>query len=110
MNRRVAIIAGCRTPFVKMSKSFATIGPLRLACHAVEGLLERSGVDADLVQAIAYGAVIPEPGRQKLAREIVFETGLRAITAIADAIATERIEVGIAGGVDSFSRADSEIV
>ena len=37
-------------------------------------------------------------------------TGLRAITAIADAIATERIEVGIAGGVDSFSPADPEIL
>ncbi len=127
MNRRVAIIAGCRTPFVKMSKSFAAIGPLRLACHAVEGLLERSGVGADLMQAIAYGAVIPEPGRPNLAREIVFETGLpksieaqtissycitglRAITAIADAIATQRIEVGIAGGVDSFSHADPEIL
>ncbi len=41
MNRRVAIIAGCRTPFVKVGKDFADTGPLELARHTVHGLLER---------------------------------------------------------------------
>ena len=33
--RRVAIVAGGSTPFVKAGKTFKELGPLRLACHAV---------------------------------------------------------------------------
>ena len=66
-----------------------------------------------------------EPGRPNLAREIVLEsdlprsieaqtiasyciTSLRTVTSIAEAIATGRIEVGIAGGVESLSGADPD--
>ncbi|MEE9295799.1 MAG: thiolase family protein, partial [Phycisphaerae bacterium] len=121
--RRVAIVAGGRTPFVKAGKAFKDLGPLALARQSVHGLIERHDVDPDGIQAIAYGVVVPEPGRPNLAREIVFETGLpkaieaqtissycitglRTVTTIADAIASGRIEVGIAGGVDSLSHSD----
>ncbi len=121
--RRVAIVAGGRTPFVKAGKAFKDLGPLALARQSVHGLIERHDVDPDGIQAIAYGVVVPEPGRPNLAREIVFQTGLpkaieaqtissycitglRTVTTIADAIASGRIEVGIAGGVDSLSHSD----
>ena len=100
---RVAIVAGARTPFVKAGKAFANLGPLALAKHAVRGLLDRHRVNAVGVQAMAFGAVVPEPGKPNLAREIVLEmglpasieaqtvssyciTGLRTATIIADAI------------------------
>ncbi len=41
--RRVAVVAGGRTPFVKAGKSYKALGPLKLACHAVKGLIERHG-------------------------------------------------------------------
>ena len=121
--RRVAIVAGNRTPFVKAGAAFKDLGPLELARQSVVGLIERHHVDPDGIQAIAYGATVPEPGRPNLAREIVFETGLpksieaqtissycitglRTVTSIADAIAGGRIEVGIAGGVESLSHSD----
>ena len=120
---RVAIVAGVRTPFVKAGKAFAALGPLALAKLAVRGLLDRHKVNAAGVQAIAFGAVVPEPGKPNLAREIVLEmglpagieaqtvssyciTGLRTATAIADAIALGRIDCGIAGGVEWLSGAD----
>ncbi len=123
--RRVAIIAGGRTPFVKAGKTFKDMGPLKLACYTVKGLIERHEVDPAAVEALAYGVVVPEPGRPNLAREIVFEaglpmsieaqtissyciTGLRTITVIADAIARGRIEVGVAGGVDSLSHSSPD--
>lgn len=123
---RVAIISGMRTPFVKAGKNFAELGPLKLGVHSVKGLLEKTQIDPEIIEAIAYGVVIPEAGKPNLAREIVFETGLpssieaqtissycitglRALSAISDAIALGRIEVGIAGGVDSFSHADMDI-
>ncbi len=124
--RRVAIVAGGRTPFVKAGKDFKHLSALELACHSVKGLIERHQIDASTVQSLAYGVVIPEPGKPNLARELVLEgglpktveaqtlssyciTSLRAVTAIADAIGGGRIDVGIAGGVDSFSHADPSV-
>jgi acetyl-CoA acetyltransferase family protein len=122
-NHRVAIVAGVRTPFVKSGKAFATLGPSVLANHAVRGLLERHNVNPERIDAIAFGAVIPERGKPNLAREIVLETGLparieaqtvssycitglRTATIIADAIADGRISAGIAGGVEWLSGSD----
>ena len=121
--RRVAIIAGGRTPFVKSGQAFKDLGPLALAKHAVTGLIDKYGIDAGTIDAITFGVVVPEPGKPNLAREIVLETGLpksieaqtvssycitglRAITAVAEGIASGRFDAGIAGGVESLSRAD----
>lgn len=122
-NHRVAIVAGARTPFVRGGQAFSTVGPLALAKHAVRGLIDRHAVDPAGIDAIAFGAVVPERGKPNLAREIVFEaglpasieaqtvssyciTGLRTATIIADAIARGRISAGIAGGVEWLSGAD----
>src|SRR5258705_1944790 len=75
-NHRVAIVAGVRTPFVKSGKAFASLGPSALAIHAVRGLLDRHNINPALIEAIAFGAVIPERGKPNLAREIVLEAGL----------------------------------
>ena len=122
---RVAIMAGGRTPFVKSGKAFNDLEPLVLAKHAVVRLLETHHVAPSLIEAIVFGAVVAEPGKPNLAREIVFEaglpshieaqtissyciTGLRTVTAVAEAIATGRIEVGIAGGVEWLSGANPD--
>jgi len=121
--RRVAIVAGTRTPFVKAGKAFMELGPLRLGREAVRGLLQRHAVDPEGVEAVAFGVVVPEPGKPNLAREVVFEeklpesieaqtissyciTGLRTIAAIAEGIQAGRIECGIAGGTESLSHSD----
>ena len=123
--QRVAIVAGCRTPFVKAGKAFKELGPLKLAVHAVRGLIDRHEIDEGCIDALCLGATIPEPGRPNLAREVVFEaglpksveaqtissyciTGLRTVTAIAEGIATGRIEAGLAGGVEFLSSADRD--
>src|SRR6266850_551707 len=122
-NHRVAIVAGARTPFVKAGKAFASVGPSALAKHAVRGLLDRHSVDPKGIDAIAFGAVVPERHKPNLAREIVFEaglpphieaqtvssyciTGLRTTTIIAEAISDGRISAGIAGGVEWLSGSD----
>lgn len=122
-DRRVAIIAGARTPFVRAGKSFASLGPLALARHAVRGLIDRHKVDPAGLDAMVLGAVVPERGKPNLAREVVLEeglpgrieaqtvssyciSGLRSITIVADAIARGRIEAGIAGGTEWLSGAD----
>ena len=121
--RRIAIVAGGRTPFAKAGKAFKDLGPLKLGSHAVSNLIERQDIDPAAIEALVYGVTLPEPGKPNLARELVFETGLpksieaqtissycitglRTLTVIADAIALGRIEIGIAGGTDSLSHAN----
>src|SRR2546428_2522913 len=76
--QRVAIVAGARTPFVKAGQAFASLGPLRLATHAVRGLLDRHDVDPAGIDALAFGVVVPERGKPNLARGIVLQAGLAA--------------------------------
>ena len=71
--QRVAIVAGARTPFAKAGKAFKGLGPLKLGTHAVKGLIERHDLEPASVEALAFGVVVPEPGRPNLAREIVFD-------------------------------------
>jgi len=121
--RRVAVVAGARTPFVKAGHQFSDLGPLELAKRAVGGLIEGHDVDPAGIDALAFGVVVPEPGKPNLAREIVLEsdlpagieaqtlssyciTGLRTFSLVADAIARGRIECGIAGGTEWLSGAD----
>lgn len=117
---RVAIIAGARTPFVKVGTAFKKHTALDLGAHAVNGLLEMHQVDPTAIDHLAYGIVIFDPKIPNLAREIVFNTklpsevhahtvsnncitGVHAITAIYNAIASGRADSGIAGGTESMS-------
>ena len=124
--KRVAIVAGGRTPFIKSNRAFAELDSLAMAVHATRGTLDRSGIDPKLIESVAFGTMTPDPLKPNLARELVFEaglpigaeaytvasyciTGLRAVTVIADAIAAGRIEAGLAGGVDSLTRASLDL-
>ena len=124
--KRVAIVAGGRTPFVRAGRAFAEIDSLGMAVHAVRGMLDRSGIDPALIESVVFGTMTPDPLKPNLARELVFEaglpigaeaqtvasyciTGLRATTVAADAIAGGRIEVALAGGVDSLTRASLDL-
>ncbi|HEX9627425.1 MAG TPA: acetyl-CoA C-acyltransferase [Acidiferrobacterales bacterium] len=117
---RVAIVAGLRTPFVKAGTVFRRHSPLKLASHAVAGLLDRHQVDPAGIDELVYGIVLCDPRIPNLAREIVFNTplpagvrahtvsnncitGIHAVTALHDAIVSGRAEAGIAGGVESMS-------
>ena len=119
--QRVAIVAGCRTPFVRAAGAFSKYTALDLGMHIVPALVRRSGVDPSTLEELAFGSVLLDTRTPNLAREIVLRSGLPknlnahfvsnncisglvAATFISDAIRVGRIKVGIAGGVESMSR------
>lgn len=119
---RVAVVSGARTPFVKALTTYKDISAVELGTHAVDGVFAKSGLDPAKVDALAYGWVVIDTRTPHMAREIGLKsrlpatvpaltltdnciTGTSAITSIADTIALGRIEVGIAGGVESMSNA-----
>ena len=119
-NGRVAIVAGCRTPFAKSGTVYRDLTALDLAKVCVRELLERTEVDPSGIGYVVMGQVIPSVKAPNLGREVVLSTGLpkaspahtvnracasanEAIAEVATAIMGGQAEAGIAGGAESLS-------
>ena len=69
MQRRAVIIAGTRTPFVRAFGELARVDTIGLGCAAVRGLLDRTRLPREELDAIVWGGVLlpgmsPNVGRQ----------------------------------------------
>jgi acetyl-CoA acyltransferase len=118
--RRVAIVAGVRTPFTKAGTAFKSISAIDLGKLCVAELLQRTNLDGKEVQALVFGTVIPSVLAPNIAREVslmpLLPKGVQAfsvsracasanqaITDAADQIALGQLETAIAGGSESLS-------
>src|SRR5881628_1774576 len=118
--RRVAIIAGVRTPFAKSGTTLKNLTAIELGKHCVAELIQRTEIDGKLVEAIVYGTVVPSVIAPNIAREVSLLPMLpkgcqaftvsracasanQAITDAADQIALGHADVIIAGGAESLS-------
>lgn len=118
--RRVAIVAGVRTPFARAGSSFRTMSAIELGKHAVSELVQRTALDPRELDLLVFGTVVPSVVAPNIAREIalmpLLPKGLdafsvsracasanQAITSAADQIALGHADVAIAGGAESLS-------
>jgi acetyl-CoA acyltransferase len=118
--RRVAIVAGIRTPFARSGTTLKSLSAIDLGKRCVTELIQRSEIDAKLVEAIVYGTVVPSVLAPNIAREVsllpLLPKGVQsftvsracasanqAITDAADQITLGHAEVIIAGGAESLS-------
>jgi acetyl-CoA acyltransferase len=118
--RRVAIIAGVRTPFAKAGTSLRGFTAIELGKIAVGELVQRSNLDVDAVDLLVFGTVVPSVVAPNIAREIALMPLLpkrtqafsvsracasanQAITDAADQIALGHAHVAIAGGAETLS-------
>ena len=118
--RRVAIVAGLRTPFAKAGTVFKTVSAIDLGRLCVTELVERSNLDGEDVDALIFGTIVPSVLAPNIAREVallpIFPKGIpaftvgracasanQAITDGADQIALGQANVVIAGGAESLS-------
>ncbi|MEI8024797.1 MAG: thiolase family protein [Pseudomonadota bacterium] len=119
-NRKPVIIDGARSPFVKSFGVFEDSDSLELFSRVVDGLLRKVAIDAQQIDEIIAGVVIPQTKNPNVARDTILNLGLplhihgstlnRACTsslqAIADAAKT--ISFGhpsfiVAGGIEVLS-------
>jgi acetyl-CoA C-acetyltransferase len=120
--RRVAIIGGNRIPFARSNTVYADASNQEMLTAALDGLVERFGLEGEQVGEFVAGAVLKHSADFNLAREVVLGsklsprtpaadlqqacgTGLQAIIQVANKIALGQIESGIAGGSDTTSDA-----
>jgi len=118
--RRVAIVAGVRTPFAKAGTALKSISAIDLGKLCVAELLQRTNLDGKEVQGLVFGTVIPSVLAPNIAREVSLMPQLpkgvqaytvsracasanQAITDGADQIALGHLDVVIAGGAESLS-------
>jgi acetyl-CoA acyltransferase len=118
--RRVAIVAGLRTPFAKSGTTLKSLSAVELGKRAVAELIQRSEIDGKLVDAVVYGTVVPSVLAPNIAREVsllpMLPKGVQsftvsracasanqAITDGADQIVLGHADVVIVGGAESLS-------
>src|ERR1700681_3254716 len=118
--RRVAIVAGVRTPFAKAGTAFKSISAIDLGKLCVAELLQRTNLDGKEVQALVFGTVVPSVLSPNIAREVsllpLLPKGInsysvsracasanQAITDAADQIVLGHADIAVAGCGESLS-------
>jgi acetyl-CoA C-acetyltransferase len=119
---KTVILGSARTPIGKMGGGLSTLQATELGAVAIEGALERSGVEPEQVEHIVMGQVLQAgqgqiPSRQAqikagIPKEVSSETinkvcasGIRATVILDQAIRAGDVNVGVAGGMESMSQA-----
>ena len=118
--RRVAIVAGLRTPFVKSGTAFKDLSALELGRQVVSELVQRAEIPPSAIDQLVFGTVIPSVQLPNIAREVGLAAGLpksmdaysvtracatsiQALTSAADAIALGEVDLAIVGGAEALS-------
>src|SRR5438309_12019714 len=116
--RRVAIVAGLRTPFLKAGTSFKDLSALELGKQVVAELVQRAEIPARASDQIVLGTVIPSVQLPNIAREVGLASGLpknvdecsvdracatslQAMTSAADAIALAESDCAAVGAAEA---------
>src|SRR6185503_9624475 len=118
--RRVAVVAGVRTPFAKAGTTLKNLTAIELGKLCVAELLQRAELEGEQVDALVYGTVVPSVIAPNIAREVsllpLLPKGVEAVTVsracasanqaitdAADQIVLGHHDVVIAGGAESLS-------
>src|SRR5216683_2968565 len=119
-DRRVAIVKGLRTPFVKAGTVFSNRTALDLGRMVVQELVQRAELDPQEIDQVVFGQVIPNLTATSIAREVVIAAGLpktieahtvvracatsiQALTDAANSIALGQSDAALVGGTESIS-------
>ena len=119
--RDAVIVSTARTPIGRAYRGAfnATPSPT-LAAHAIRGAVERSGVDPAEIDDVILGAALPQGVQQTIGRTAALRaglpvtvagmtmdrqcsSGLMAIATAAKQVIVDRMDVVVAGGVESVS-------
>ncbi len=120
MERKVVMIEGTRTPFLKSGTDYFDLMSYQLGAMAINGLITKSGIQAQLVDQVIMGTVVHNITTPNVARECALTGGIpyttpahtvsqacisanAAISSGVDLIRTGQADVIVAGGTDSVS-------
>ncbi|KAK9710850.1 3-ketoacyl-CoA thiolase with broad chain length specificity [Basidiobolus ranarum] len=117
----VVIVSALRTPITRARKGgFKDIHAEELLGAVLKATIERTGIDANLIDDVVVGNVLPRGGGAAVARMAALyagipeksavmtvnrqcSSGLQAVVQIASAIQTGLIDIGIGAGAESMT-------
>src|SRR3954447_7023 len=119
---RTVILGAARTPFGKMGGALSSVDATELGATAISAALERARVAPEQVEHVAFGQVLQAgqgqvPSRQAqikagIPKEVSSETinkvcasSMRAVGVVDQAVRAGDLDVAVAGGMESMSRA-----
>lgn len=120
--RRVFVVDGCRTPFIKSSGSPGPFSASDLAVAAGRTLLKRQSFAIKQLDQVILGCVMPGPDEVNIARVTALRmgcpqtvpawtvqrncaSGMQAIDSAAEQISSGRSDLVLAGGCEAMSHA-----
>src|SRR5258708_2689000 len=121
-NKRIVIIDGCRTPFLRSGTDYMDVMSYQLGQFAIKGLLNKTGINPKEVGYVIMGTTISNVKTGNVAREAAITAGIpntspchtvtmacisanQAIVSGMHIIQSGDAEVVIAGGTDCVSDA-----
>lgn len=119
--RRVAIVGGLRTPFVKAGTQFKRLGAVELSRQLITEMMARTLIAPSDIDRLIFGQVVGHPTIPNVAREVglaaglpytldaytvarACATGTQALVEATMAILCGDIDSAIIGGVENLSR------
>jgi acetyl-CoA acyltransferase len=117
---RVAIVEGCRTPFVRSGTLFRKLTAVELGKVAIRELVARAELDVAEIDHVVFGTVVQSVQEPNIAREVTLGSGIppsvpsftvaracassnQAITSAAEHILVGNADVVVAGGAESLT-------
>ena len=107
---KTAIIAGCRTPFVRAGTHFRDLTAIDLGRHAVNELLASAQLSAEVVDHLVYGTVIHDPQAPNIAREVGLATLPKEVPAVTVSRACASANQAIADGANLIETGSADVV
>ncbi|HWI86188.1 MAG TPA: acetyl-CoA C-acyltransferase [Sphingomonas sp.] len=119
--RDAVIVSTARTPIGRAYRgAFNATLPPTLAAHAIRAAVERAGIEGAEVDDLVFGAALPQGGQHTIGRTAALRaglpvtvagmtidrqcsSGLMAIATAAKQVIVDRMDVVVAGGIESIS-------
>ena len=76
MNDPIVIVSAARTPMGSFQGGFSSLSAANLGAVAIRAAVERAGIDANLVDEVLMGCVLPAGQGQAPARQAALQAGL----------------------------------
>lgn len=120
--KTVVFVDGVRTPFLRSNTDYNDLMSYQLGSFAIKGLLDKTGIDPNIIDRVVMGTTISNVKTGNVARESALAGGVtkkapchtvtmacisanQAITSAYNEIVTGHADIAIAGGTDSISDA-----
>ncbi len=118
----IVIVGAARTPIGSFQGELKDVAAPELGATAIRAALQRCGVEADAIEEVVFGCVLPAGQGQAPARQAAIHAGLpfatgastinkmcgsgmKAVMLAHDLIAVESASVAVAGGMESMTNA-----